>query len=276
MKRKKGIPALKILLLVMFLAGIVGIRTKSCDNVSAKDKSGEFENPKSTVEKLELDSAVEAEENVEEQEALSAYQLENFPIISQYPEVPTGCEITALTMVLNYYGYQVDKETMAESYLPKIEYSTYYGDDGRLYGNDLNRFFIGNPFSAEEGTVCGIPALVTAADQYLQQAEGTLRAQDISGTSSEELYKLIAEGKPVVVLVTIGMGDRWSTQGWYTENGDYVEWSQNDHGAVLIGYTETTVTIADPIAGMMEYPRERFESVYLSRGQKSLILNENI
>ena len=31
--------------------------------------------------------------------------IDNFPIIFQMPQLPTGCEITAATMVLNYYGF---------------------------------------------------------------------------------------------------------------------------------------------------------------------------
>ena len=37
--------------------------------------------------------------------------------MSQYPELPTGCEITSLTEVLNYLGYGIDKETLARNYL---------------------------------------------------------------------------------------------------------------------------------------------------------------
>ena len=46
----------------------------------------------------------------------------------------------------------------------------------------------------------------------------------------------------------------------------------NDHGAVLIGYSEDTVTIADPISGFMEYDKEQFEDVYESRGRQSVVL----
>src|SRR5690606_26676624 len=36
----------------------------------------------------------------------------NVPIISQLPELPTGCEITAVTMMLQYLGLDVDKITL--------------------------------------------------------------------------------------------------------------------------------------------------------------------
>ena len=54
------------------------------------------------------------------------------------------------------------------------------------------------------------------------------------------------------------------------------DWSTNDHGAVLIGYSAGTVTIADPISGICEYFREQFEKVFASRGNQCVILKDNI
>lgn len=232
-----------------------------------------IEEPEHLPEKLTIEAASSEPAEEKAQEAVTipeSYQIENFPVTLQMPQLPTGCEITALTMALNYYGYDADKITMAHTYLPKAELGTYYGTDGCLYGNNLDAYFIGDPFSAEAGISCGIPALITAAEQYLQDNNSTMRPRDITGTSPEGLYELVAQRQPVVVLVTISMADRRETQGWYTETGTYVEWSQNDHGAVLTGYTETTVTIADPLEGLIEYPKEQFEQVYLSRGSKAL------
>ena len=41
----------------------------------------------------------------------------NVKCILQNPELPTGCEITSLTTVLNYYGYNVSKTTMSDDFL---------------------------------------------------------------------------------------------------------------------------------------------------------------
>ena len=90
-------------------------------------------------------SASEGTETAET-EIPASHVISDFPIIYQMPELPTGCEITAAAMVLNYYGFQVDKTVLAEQYLPTL-YSTgiYYGQDGRTYGNDMNAYFIGDP-----------------------------------------------------------------------------------------------------------------------------------
>ena len=212
------------------------------------------------------------ENGVEDVQVLpQEYVIENFPIIYQMPELPTGCEITALTMALNYYGYDADKVSMATEYLPTASANLHYGTDGRLYGSDLNEYCIGDP-TTDLGYICGTGAIQTAADRYLTATGAVLHAEDRTGAEPDELYELVSNDIPVVVWVTIGMADRQSTQGWYTENGEYVDWSRNDHGAVLIGYSEDTVIIADPISGQMEYSRAQFESVFASRGSQCVIL----
>lgn len=200
-----------------------------------------------------------------------SFQIPDFPMIYQLPELPTGCEVTALAMILNYYGLEIDKVQLAEEYLPTLSAQFFYGEDGRLYGPDLEEYFVGDP-ATEGGYVCGVGAILTAADAYLTSQGSDLQPTDATGTLPEELYRLVSQNTPVLVWVTIGMEERQPTEGWYTEEGEFQEWSVNDHGAVLVGYSPDTVTIADPLAGLVEYSRSAFESVYQVRGSHSLFL----
>ena len=201
----------------------------------------------------------------------SGTQLTDFDIIEQYPELPTGCEITAMTMVLNYYGYQVNKVTMALDYMPKVQAEFYRSEDGRLMGPDLENFFVGDP-TEETGYICGTGAIVTAANRYLADVGSDLTAAAIKNAQPEKLYDLIDQGTPVVIWCTINMEDRSETDGWYREDGTYMEWSTNDHGAVLIGYDEDTVTVADPIYSRITVSRDRFEKIFAERGGQCVIL----
>ena len=201
----------------------------------------------------------------------SGTQLTDFDIIEQYPELPTGCEITAMTMVLNYYGYNVDKVTMAMDYMPKVQAEFYRSEDGRLMGPDLENFFVGDP-TEETGYICGTGAIVTAANRYLADVGSDLTAVAMKHTRPEELYDLIDQGTPVVIWCTINMEDRAETDGWYREDGTYMEWSTNDHGAVLIGYDEDTVTVADPIYSRITVSRDQFEKIFAERGGQCVIL----
>ena len=201
----------------------------------------------------------------------SGTQLTDFDIIEQYPELPTGCEITAMTMVLNYYGYQVNKVTMALDYMPKVQAEFYRSEDGRLMGPDLENFFVGDP-TEETGYICGTGAIVTAANRYLADVGSDLTAAAMKNAQPEKLYDLIDQGTPVVIWCTINMEDRAETDGWYREDGTYMEWSTNDHGAVLIGYDEDTVTVADPIYSRITVSRDQFEKIFAERGGQCVIL----
>ena len=200
-------------------------------------------------------------------------RLTDFEIMEQYPELPTGCEITAMTMVMNYYGYQVNKVTMALDYMPKIQAEFYRGEDGRLMGPDLENFFVGDP-TEETGYICGTGAIVTAANAYLTDVGSDMTAVAMKNAQPEELYDLIDQGTPVVIWCTINMEDRAETDSWYREDGTYMEWSTNDHGAVLIGYDEDTVTVADPIYSRITVSRVQFEKIFAERGGQCVILTE--
>lgn len=203
-----------------------------------------------------------------------SFEIAGFSIIYQKPELPTGCEITALTMMLQFYGYDVDKMTMAEQYLPTLPLGTWEGEDGVTYGPDLYNYFVGDPKLAT-GTICGAGALVTAANAYLADAGSSLQAKDMTGTPVTELYAYVSRGTPVFVCATGSMKDRRDYRDtWYTEDGRFMGWAPKDHGVVLIGYTEDTVTIGDPIAGLSTYDRVQFEKVYAQRGSQAVILQE--
>lgn len=239
----------------------------------------EFERAEEKKEETDEERGGKAGENSERRQKAGEplpeqAQIEDFGLILQMPELPTGCEITALTMMLNYYGYAVDKTVMASDYLPARDAGLHYGADGTLYGNDMEQYFIGDP-ATENGYICGTGAIITAADGYLSDCGSSLRGEDLTGSDVNELYRLVSEGTPVLVWVTIGMEDRREIQGWYTEDRRFMDWSTNDHGAVLIGYSAGTVTIADPISGICEYSREQFEKVSVSRENQCVILKEN-
>lgn len=199
------------------------------------------------------------------------WMVAGFPIVYQNPELPTGCEITAMTMLLNYYGYDVDKVTMATKYLPTTKIGTWKGKDGKTYGPDLYHYFAGNP--AGTGITCGAGAIETAADRYLETVGSDLRAVDISGTPAHDLFAYVSQNMPVFLCATIGMEDRRSIKdSWYTEEGELMDWSTNDHGVVLIGYNSNEVTVADPIHGRVTCSREQFEKVYEQRGRQAVVL----
>ena len=248
--------------------------TEDSEEASAQDGAETESEAQSETQSETVAVGLESTQiSAEVKKSNSGTQLTDFDIIEQYPELPTGCEITAMTMVLNYYGYNVDKVTMAMDYMPKVQAEFYRSEDGRLIGPDLENFFVGDP-TQETGYICGTGAIVTAANAYLMDVGSDLTAVAMKHAQPEELYDLIDEGTPVVIWCTINMEDRAETDGWYREDGTYMEWSTNDHGAVLIRYDEDTVTVADPIYSRITVSRAQFEKIFAERGGQCVILTE--
>lgn len=196
-------------------------------------------------------------------------------LILQEPELPTGCEITALTMLLNYYGYEVDKLTMADEYLPKK--APMFIDKGEeSYGENFNNFFLGDPRS-NQAFGCFAPALTAAAENYLTANGGRHTALNISGCTAHTLYEYVARGIPVVCWGTNGLIKPELYRSWKDiDTGEQLDWYLHEHCFVLTGFdTERgKVTLNDPVKGIKEFNMERFEQRFNEMGCNALILLE--
>ena len=96
--------------------------------------------------------------------------------ILQNPELPNGCEITSLSIVLNYKGYAVDKCDMSDNYLPKWPDLT----------GDPENYYLREPRS--NGFYCFATCLCTTIDNY-NAANGTsIQYKNLTGLSATDLY----------------------------------------------------------------------------------------
>jgi uncharacterized protein YvpB len=132
------------------------------------------------------------------------------PYISQLPDMPSGCEVTSLAMMLNYAGIPVSKEELAA----QMPYAATpdEGFTGSLYAEGESGF----------GGVIWPSALLGLAQSY----QGS--AVDLTGASWEELRGFIDAGKPVCV--------------WVSDGG-------LDHTVLLTGYSNDRVWVNDPLDG---------------------------
>lgn len=181
-------------------------------------------------------------------------QLE-VPFISQYPELPTGCEITSLAEVLHFYGYDIDKETLARNYLP-MKYE-------RTTGCFVN-YFLGSPWSSH-GSGCFAPAIADAANAFLSAHEASLKAHTLSYASVNTLLAQVAKGHPVIVWTSFDYDNPDVTYNEIAlDNGQTFSWPVNEHCVVLSGYNleAQTVTVADPAYGIVERPLDDFTYFY--------------
>jgi len=193
----------------------------------------------------------------------TAYWKTGVNTVLQNPELPTGCEATSLTMVLNSLGYKVNKIDIAEKYLPR----------GSVNCDPYN-VFCGNPRS-KNAYGCFAPVIVKAANKCLESQNSNYRAVDISGSSPETLYGYIKEGVPVLVWVTINMANTYISDRWIAEDtGREIQWPANEHCVVLMGYDSSrkTVVLNDPLKGEVRYNTRLFESRYNSMNKNAVVI----
>ena len=92
-------------------AVIVGFTLKDTTYIEAKLE--QIKGARQSVTAVEKTTAktqkIKNAEIVKETPLPESSCISDFAFTGQMPELPTGCEITSLTMTLNYYGYSADK-----------------------------------------------------------------------------------------------------------------------------------------------------------------------
>lgn len=164
----------------------------------------------------------------------------------QLPELPTGCEATALSTLLRLNGVDVGKIEVADA-LPKS-------------GTDFVHAFWGDPYSVNGGC-CMSPCAAETARMFL---DGTgLMAYQTEGRGLSQLPK------PCMVWTTIDLAEPQAikTQGAYTMY-------YPSHCVVVLGIDGDTVRTIDPLKGFTDYPLDVFERVYEQVGAQAIYLGK--
>lgn len=183
--------------------------------------------------------------------------------LAQYPDFPTGCEVTSMTMVLNYEGFDVTIGELSDQYLKK----------GEPASESYREIFWGDPRSPE-AFGCFAPVLADAANQYLEEQKTDKRAIDLTGTKFEDLYEALRYGYPVIVWGSMYIDQEIVEIGSWEIDGEQVTWPGNEHCMVLTGFSlkNDTVKVCDPLRGIVDYDRTAFERHYNDMERQAIII----
>ena len=188
--------------------------------------------------------------------------LIDVPLIEQNPELPRGCEVTSLAMLLNHAGIVVDKMTLAEQ-IKKVPF-----DENGLKGNP-NDGFVGSMYTFDEpglGVYHG--PIFELAEQYLPN-----RIVDLTGSNFEEIIVRLKDGKPIWVIANTWYSyvpeTYWFT--WKTSSGD-IQITYQEHSVVLTGFDKTYVYFNDPLAVAKDRKvlKKEFEKAYNQMGKQAI------
>ncbi len=216
-----------------------------------QDKTKEFKNESDKLEKEKKDIVKVNVEPVDTSCLSYKKHILKVEYLPQNPELPTGCEITSLTTVLNYYGFDVTKTEMAKEYLPKAPAPASFWES-----------FIGDPFTSY-GFGCYAKPITKAANDFFTDQNAGYTAYDKSGVGFEALLLETEQGRPVIIWGTMGMKTPYYTYEWEA-NGKKIKWIAPEHCLVLIGYDleNSMAVFCDPQMGRIGYPLDIVKKRY--------------
>ena len=200
---------------------------------------------------------------VEEERKKHTYMIRNVKTINQYSiGYPTGCESTALTILLNYYGVNVSVKDVV-SLLRKGDLP--HSENGVRYGGNPFLEFIGHPADPYSYGVYDEP-IVLVAEQF---KPGIINGR---GMSLNQVLELVRQDKPVVVWNTMNLAVPYINQSWiYKPTGETIKWLTSLHALVVIGYNDSQVIVSDSLNGKVRYfDKKTFESRYNAFGKRAL------
>lgn len=189
------------------------------------------------------------------------------PLVLQNPELPRGCEIASLAMLLQHAGVVVDKMTLAEE-IEKQPF-TYRGEDGRLYYGNPYCGFVGSIYTlSEPGYGVYIPPLRRLMEKYLPG-----KSIDLTGCDFQDILIFLSEEIPVLVIVntTYAPLKPVEFQIWETEQGP-LEITYRQHAVLLTGFDEDFVYFNDPLYEIKnkKSDREAFKAAWIQMGRQAI------
>ena len=253
------------------------------------DESSEIEVDESSESEIDESSEIEVDESSEpevnepsdpetdgDSEIVTSYVIKGVKGIYQFPELPTGCEVTALTCLVNFWRINVDKVDLAMNYMPRSELR--YETDG-IFGPNPMDTFVGDPTTEWGSFGCFAPCLVRTFENYVHTnwlAEKYV-AIDISGQSFESiLQEYVANDCPVLVIVSPFLIEPKESITWNLEDGGTWTWQQGHHAMVVYGFDleSNEIYVADSavVTGMATYALTDLEEIYIEKGMSAMTI----
>jgi uncharacterized protein YvpB len=173
----------------------------------------------------------------------------NVPLQNQLPELPNGCEVTSLSMLLRALGTPVSKLVLADEQPTNHAQPVFSGAVGDFYA--ISRWT--NPNTAFVGNVRGKYGygIYHAPLAQLLNSKAQGRALDLSGRRFSEILDQLRTGTPIVLWTTTTFRppSRWVT--WSTPQGPFRA-TQLEHAVLLVGYSRTKLIINNPLTGRQQ------------------------
>ncbi|MBA2873886.1 C39 family peptidase [Thermaerobacillus caldiproteolyticus] len=205
-------------------------------------------------------------------EEIKPLVLLDVPLVRQLPELPRGCEVTSLAMLLQDAGVQVDKMTLAKQI--KKDPTPFQRRNGKVYFGNPNDGFVGDMYSLTK------PGLGVYHKPIQQLAETYLPNQiiDLTGSDFSELQKYLSKGSPIWIITnsTFKKLPASAFREWDTPSGP-IQITYYEHSVVITGYDQDYIYFNDPLSGEKnkKAPKAEFLEAWVQMGRQAITYQSN-
>lgn len=202
--------------------------------------------------------------------SLNMKSVLNIPLINQYPELPRGCEVTSLAMLLKHVGIKVDKMILAEEIKKDLTPYSISADNKITYGNPYEGF-VGNMYDlSKNGYGVYYGPIIDLAKEYCGN-----KVINLTELAFEEVLFLIEQGNPVWIITNSSFKalDDTYFQYWHTSSG-VVKVTKKLHAVVMTGFDEHKIYINDPLYSSKNIAvnRDDFKKAWEQMGSQAMTI----
>jgi len=190
------------------------------------------------------------------------------PLIEQLPELPRGCEVTSLAMLLSFHGIDVDKMELAENV--KRNPAVFERKNGKTYFGNPHNGFVGDMFSFQTpGLGVYHKPIAKLAEQYAPDKQ----IYDFTGGDFSEVIDQVGFGRPVWVIINSWYKELPESEftTWHTEDGP-IEITYREHSVLITGYDDEYVYFNDPLNYRDKASIENFEKAWIQMGKQAITI----
>ncbi|WP_135547448.1 C39 family peptidase [Paenibacillus cymbidii] len=187
------------------------------------------------------------------------------PAIAQYPELPAGCEITSLAMLLQYAGVSKGKmDLIADT--PVDMTPIVMKADGKIvsWGNP-NTGYVGDVTNRTRGFAIYHGPLLQVMQKYIKTGV------DLTDGTFDDIERYVSAGMPVVVWTTIDFNLPSNWYIWDTPIGP-IRTTFSEHAVLMVGYDKDYVYVNDPRSGKAAVPvaKNQFVQSWEALGKQAI------
>lgn len=187
-------------------------------------------------------------------------------------DYPTGCELVSTSMLLSYYGLEIEPmQLIEEGYIKSVPVER---KGGKLYGGDPNKVFVGDP-TKTTGYGCYSSVVTKCLKKILE--DEFFDVYSLEGMTLKDICsQYIDFDQPVIIWASIDMKpleENEESMWIIEETGEEFRWLSNEHCMVLVGYDEEYYYIHDPQKkAYAPYKRSDVEKRFKEMGSQAVTI----